>query len=215
MAKQVGGVVENRALAGREVVTFVRVPKEKQKEAVSFLLQNALTTPTKLLNPAVLSQIRYAGVANDISGQQKSLLLDLLSASRLGRLLDAEVLAPDKAYTAMELVADLQAGIWSEMKAVHPKVDPLRRALQRAYLDRLKGELDRNDSAPQPIIIRSPRETDSGGSLSDLRAVARSALRDLSKTIAGALPKVQDSQTKAHLEDVIAEIEAALTAKRK
>ena len=162
VAKQVGGVVENRALAGRGGETFVRVPKEKQKEAVTFLLQNALTTPTKLLNPAVLSQIRYSGVADDIAGQQKSLLLDLLSASRLSRLLDAEVLAPDKAYTAMELVADLQAGIWSELKAEHPKVDPLRRGLQRAYLDRLKGELDRKDSAPQPIIIRSPRETDSG-----------------------------------------------------
>ena len=214
VAKQVGGVVENRALAGRGGETFVRVPKEKQKEAVTFLLQNALTTPTKLLNPAVLSQIRYSGVADDIAGQQKSLLLDLLSASRLSRLLDAEVLAPDKAYTAMELVADLQAGIWSELKAEHPKVDPLRRGLQRAYLDRLKGELDRKDSAPQPIIIRSPRETDSG-SLSDLRAVARSTLRDLSKTIAAALPRVLDPRTKAHLEDVIAEIEAALTAKRK
>ncbi len=169
VAKQVGGVVENRALAGRGGETFVRVPKEKQKEAVTFLLQNALTTPTKLLNPAVLSQIRYSGVADDVAEQQKSLLLDLLSASRLSRLLDAEVLAPDKAYTAMELVADLQSGVWSELKAEHPKVDPLRRGLQRAYLDRLKGELDRKDPAPQPIIIRSPSETDPGGSLSDLR----------------------------------------------
>jgi hypothetical protein len=199
VAKQVGGVVENRALAGRGGETFVRVPKAKQKEAVAFLLQNALTTPTKLLNPAVLSQIRYSGVADDVAGQQKSLLLDLLSASRLSRLLDAEMLAPDKAYTAMELVADLQAGIWSELKAEHPKVDPLRRGLQRAYLDRLKGELDRKDS----------------GSPSELRAVARSALRDLSKTIAAALPRVMDPQTKAHLEDVNAEIEAALTAKTK
>ncbi len=214
VAKQVGGVVENRALAGRGVETFVRVPKEKQKEAVAFLLQNALTTPTKLLNPAVLSQIRYSGVADDIAGQQKSLLLDLLGASRLSRLLDAEVMAPEKAYTAMELVADLQAGIWSELKAEHPKVDPLRRNLQRAYLDRLKGELDRKDSAPQPIIVRRPREAESSGSLSDVRAIARSALRDLSKTIAAALPKVRDPETKAHLEDVIAEIDDALTANK-
>jgi hypothetical protein len=215
VAKQVGGVVENRALAGRGGETFVRVPKEKQKEAVTFLLQNALTTPTKLLNPAVVSQIRYSGVANDIAGQQKSLLLDLLSASRLSRLIDVEVLAPGKAYTAMELVADLQAGIWSELKAEHPKVDPLRRGLQSVYLDRLIGELDRKDSAPQPIIIRSRRGTDSGESLSDFRAVARTTLRDLGKTIATALPRVLDPQTKAHLEDVIAEIEAALTANRK
>ena len=81
------------------------------------------------------------------------------------------------------------------LKAEHPKVDPLRRGLQSAYLDRLKGELDRNDPAPRPISIRSPRETDSG-SLSDLRPVARATLRDLSKTIAAALPRVLDPQTK-------------------
>jgi hypothetical protein len=40
-------------------------------------------------------------------------------------------------------------------------------------------------------------------------------LRDLSKSIAAALPKVLDPETKAHLEDVIAEINAALTAKKK
>ena len=107
----------------------------------------------------MLSQIRYNGVADDIAGQQKSLLLDLLSASRLSRLLDEEVVAPDNAYTAMELVADLRAGIWSELKAQHPKVDPLRRGLQRAYLDRLKGELDRKDSsaADQPKSSRRIR----------------------------------------------------------
>ena len=214
VVKTVGGVVENRALAGRGGETFVRVPKEKQKEAVAFLLQNALTTPTKLLNPAVLSHIRYSGVADDVAGQQKSLLLNLLSAGRLGRLLDAELMSPDKAYTAMEFVTDLQAGIWSELKADHPKVDPLRRSLQRVYIDRLKGELDHKDSAPQPIIVRSPHETDSAGGLSDLRAVARSTLRDLSKTISATLPKVQDPATKAHFEDVLAEIDAALTAKK-
>lgn len=214
VAKKVGGVVENRTLAGRGGETFVRVPKEKQKEAVAFLLQNALTTPTKLLNPAVLSQIRYSGLADDIAGQQKSLLLNLLSAGRLSRLLDAELMAPDKAYTAMEFVADLQTGIWSELKAEHPKVDPLRRSLQRVYIDRLKGELDHKDSVPQPIVARGPREMDSGGGLSDLRSVARSNLRDLSKTIAAALPNVQDPATKAHFEDAIAEIDAALTAKK-
>src|SRR5207249_4469367 len=45
VVKQVGGVVEYRTLAGRGDETFVRVPKEKQKEAVKFLLDNAFTTP--------------------------------------------------------------------------------------------------------------------------------------------------------------------------
>ena len=152
-------------------------------------------------------------MADDIAGQQKPLLLDLLSASRLSRLLDAEVLAPDKAYTAMELVADLQAGIWSELTAEHPKVDPLRRCLQRAYLDRLKEELDHKDSATQSITVRSPGRGIRGEACPTC-AVSRSTLRDLSKEIAAALPRVVDPETKVHLEDTIAEIEAALTAKK-
>ena len=42
VAKQVGGVVENRTLGGRGGETFVRVSKEKQKEAVKFLLEQRL-----------------------------------------------------------------------------------------------------------------------------------------------------------------------------
>src|SRR5262249_29632858 len=61
VSKQVGGVVEFRVL-GHGDQTFVRVPKEKQKEAVKFLLDNAFTTPTKLLNPKVLTHIKYTGV---------------------------------------------------------------------------------------------------------------------------------------------------------
>src|SRR5439155_16585828 len=48
--KQVGGVVEYRTLAGRGDETFQRVPREKQKESVKFLLDSALVTPTKMLN---------------------------------------------------------------------------------------------------------------------------------------------------------------------
>ncbi len=119
VAKQVGGVRENRTLAGRGGETFVRVPKEKQKEAVRFLLDHAFITPKRLLNPTIISQFRYTGVANDVLAMQKSLLQSLLSHGRLNRLFDAEVLAPDGAYTVVELVNDLQDGLWSELKAEH------------------------------------------------------------------------------------------------
>ena len=79
---------------------------------MKFLLENAFTTPTKLLNPGIVNQFKYSGVADDVTGQQRSLLTSLLSASRLNRLFDAEVLDPDKAYTVVELVDDLQDGLF-------------------------------------------------------------------------------------------------------
>jgi hypothetical protein len=213
VAKEVGGVVENRTLAGRGGDTFVRVPREKQKEAVQFLLKNAFTTPTRLLDPAVLSQFRYNGVANDVMTQQRSLLQTLLSGSRVNRLFDAEVLAPGKAYTVVELVNDLQDGLWSELAAAHPQIEPLRRHLQSAYLEILRKEFDSKEVAPTPRPF-GPIASDPETHDSELRAVARQALKDLSKRIKTTLPEVKDPATRMHLDDSLSEIESALTAKK-
>jgi hypothetical protein len=204
VAKQVGGVRENRTLAGRGGETFVRVPKEKQQEAVRFLIDHALVTPKRLLNPAIVRQFRYAGVANDVLAMQKGVLRNLLNHGRLSRLFDAEVLAPDGAYTVVELVNDVQNGIWVELKDEQPRIEPLRRELQRDYLDILKHEFEQASSGNNPAERAS-----------ELRAAARAALRDLAKRINTALPNVKDSTTRVHLEDSLSEIEAALTAKKK
>jgi hypothetical protein len=215
VAKLVGGVRENRTLAGRGGEAFVRVPKEKQKEAVRFLIDHALVTPKRLLNPTIVRQFRYTGVASDVLAMQKGVLQNLLNHSRLNRLFDSEVLAPDGAYTVVELVNDVQDGIWSELKGEQPRIEPLRRELQRAYLDILKNEFE-PASASSPVSRPSGRAgTSSGERVSELRAAARAALRDLAKRINTALPNVKDPATRVHLEDSLSEIETALAAKKK
>jgi hypothetical protein len=214
VAKQVGGVRENRTLAGRGGETFVRVSKDIQKESVRFLLDNAFITPKRLLNPTIISQFRYAGVADDVLGMQKGLLRGLLSADRLNRLFDAEVLASDQAYTVVELVDDVQHGIWSELKGEQPRIEPLRRELQREYLNILKVEFEPPSSSTSSQPVLGPR-FGGGAHVSELRAAARSSLRDLAKQITNALPNVKDPATRVHLEDSLSEIEAALTAKKK
>jgi len=216
VAKQVGGVVEQRALGGRGDETFVRIPKEKQKAAVQFLLANAMTTPTKLLNPKIVNHFKYTGVASDIIGQQRMLLTSLLSPVRLGRLFDAEVLNPDKAYTVVELVGDIQDGVFSELKEATPKVDPIRRALQRSYVDLLKKEFDA-DPAPAGglnLPIGRPRGLGlDSGRVSELRAVARVALEKLRQDLAKA--KAKDPATQAHLADLHEEIVSILNESKK
>ncbi len=209
VVKQVGGVVENRTLAGRGDETFVRVPKEKQKEAVKFLLDSAFSTPTKLMDPKIVNQFKYNGVANDITAQQSSVLSQLLSSDRLNRLFDAEVQTGDKAYTAVELLNDVQDGLFSELKEGAPKIDPLRRQLQRRYVEILSREFEpvSTGSAAPP---RPSRGDDSGPSVTELRSVSRMGLNKLEKQITDALPKVKDAATKAHLEDTLAEIRSIL-----
>lgn len=217
VAKQVGGVVEYRTLGGRGDETFVRVPEARQREAVKFLLAHGFTTPHKLLNPKVVNQFKYSGSAAEIASQQKLLLTTLLSPSRLNRLFDAEVMGADKAYTVVELVDDLQSGLFSELKDAAPKIDPLRRTLQRAYLDILKREFD---DAPGSVADLGrgrplPLLGDGGGRVSELRAVARVALRKLEKQIAAAQPKAKDVATQAHLDDTLSQIHSILSESKK
>jgi hypothetical protein len=210
-------VVEYRTLGGRGDETFVRVPEARQREAVKFLLAHGFTTPHKLLNPKVVNQFKYSGSAAEIASQQKLLLTTLLSPSRLNRLFDAEVMGADKAYTVVELVDDLQGGLFSELKDADPKIDPLRRTLQRAYLDILKREFadapgsaaDFGRGRPLPLL------GDDGGRVSELRAVARVALRKLEKQIAAAQPKAKDVATQAHLEDTLSQIHSILSESKK
>jgi hypothetical protein len=206
--KQVGGVIENRKLAGRGGEEFVRVPKERQKESVKFLLEHAFVTPKSLLNPEIVNQFSYNGAAEDIQSQQQALLRNLLGDSRLNRLFDAEILAPDKAYTAFDLVKDVQAGIWSELTSDQPKIDPLRRRLQETYLEIMKSEFESKDGA-------SGTRGRAEGHNSELRAIARVTLAELLVQIDKAISKAKDAATKAHLMDARAEIDSILNPSRK
>lgn len=218
VAKQVGGVVENRTLAGRGGETFNRVPEDRQRAALKYLLDNAFVTPAKLVNPAVVNQFRYAGAASDLASLQRNLLSTLMSSSVMGRLFDAELQAGDKAYTAAEMISELQDGIFAELKAADPKVEPLRRQTQRAYIDILAREFEPPVEAPAAVPAGPPTRRSSGGSsvrTSELRSVARVSLEKLSKEIADASPKAKDPATLAHLKDLSAEIEKILRPARK
>jgi hypothetical protein len=219
IAKQVGGVVENRTLGGRGGETFVRVSKDKQKEAVKFLIDNAFSTPTKLLNPGIVNQFKYTGAATAITSQQRTILSSLLASSRMSRMFDAEVLLGDKAYTPIDLVDDLQAGLFAELTGEAPKIDPIRRALQRSYVDILKNEfsppLATPDFSTLPGRTRIPGLADFGPRVNELRAVARVALGKLEKEIGTAKGKAKDPATVAHLTDLQSEIKSILSEDKK
>jgi hypothetical protein len=110
------------------------------------------------------------------------------------------VLYGDKCYKVYELVKDLQGGLWSELNAAHPHIDPLRRALQCVYLDLLKKELDVKEQVPTGALL--------------LRPVARAAFAELAKRIRATLPKVQDQETKLHLENALSEIDTTMNGGR-
>jgi len=165
-----------------------------------------------------VNQFKYTGTAGAVTSQQRSILSSLLASSRMSRLFDAEVLLGDKAYTPVDLVDDLQAGLFVELKEEAPKIDPIRRALQRSYVDILKNEF-----TPAPAVGdfptlprgRAPGLGDFGPRVNELRAVARVALGKLEKELGTAKGKAKDPATVAHLADLQSEIKSILSDDKK
>jgi hypothetical protein len=209
----VGGVTETRALGGRGTETFARLPRAKQEEAVRFLMQHAFTTPKNLLQRGLVNRFKYVGVADAVMSQQKALLQNLLSGRRFHQLLDAELLDPEGAYTAMQLLSEVQDGLWSELRKDRPAIDVCRRNLQRAYLEHVKNEL--SGKAPAVALpLRAGLLLGGGGGSGEFRAVARASLRTLKGQLDGALARTQHGMTRAHLEDCRQEIELILNPKQ-
>jgi hypothetical protein len=193
VVKLVGGVIETRYLGGRGDDTFSRVAKQRQAQAVAFLAEHAFTTPKAWLQPAIVNRFRHYNIADMLLRQQKDLLENLLSERRFRLLSDAEMLAPDQAYTAAELLGDVQHKLWQELDDKQPLIDVYRRHLQRVYLQHIVKPLSSGH-----------------GWQSDFRAVARGALQELAQRIDLSLAKVRDRMTVLHLQDCRREIETVL-----
>ena len=194
VTKLVGGVVENRTLAGRGGANFTPVPAARQEAAVDFLVKNAFTTPTSLITPDLLYRIQPTGAQQNVLTGQRIILLQLLSPDKISRLQDASALGTG-GYTVDRLVNDVQNGIWSELMTPFPKVDPFRRNLQRAYLEAMQAKLEAENASPAP---------------SDLRASITGNLMELRGTLGRAILKTTDPETKRHLMDTRTTVERIL-----
>jgi hypothetical protein len=212
VGRQVGGVTIDPKVVGEEGPVYQPVRAERQRAAVAFLVDEAFTTPEWLLDTDLLGRIEPAGTADRVQRLQESALNRLLEPVRLGRLAEAEWLSDD-AYPAAEMMDDLQAGIFAEIDAGR-SIDPARRSLQRAYVDRL-GELLNENPTPIPAEFYDraydyrPQDIDR----SDVRPLARGALMTLDESLADALPRYRAQNERSeryHLLDLQARIEHIL-----
>lgn len=189
----IGGFYSRQRHAGQEGVRFEIVPRERQRDAVAFLLENALHTPEFMIRPEILRRIEPVGVLNRVRNSQRSVLNSMLSPTRFERLVEQYAIDGEAAYSPDEFVKDLRMGLWAELLHATVRIDPFRRNLQRIYLEIFDTRLNGRN----PVS-------------NDMRALLRGELRRIDEEIAGIVSRAADDMTRYHLEDVRVEIDNIL-----
>jgi hypothetical protein len=133
VSRIVGGVEETRYQAGRGKAPFAPVDPDRQREAAKFLLKRAFIEPKALLDPDVLRRITPSGGADPLQGSNVDLLRGLINPAVFQRMLEASSVGKGR-YTGLELLYDLNDGLFSELGVKSPVVSPYRRQVQRSYV---------------------------------------------------------------------------------
>ena len=193
----VGGIEGDNKTADQEGVVYAHTTKVDQKRAIQFLNKQLFTTPEWIITPEILARIEAEGNVARIKSLQERTLSSLLSDKRLFRMIENEAVNGSSAYVISDLMNDLEKGIYSELTS-GKSIDLYRRNLQKVYIAELIELLDDEKSAYQN---------------SDIPSLARASLVGImSKSKSGAV--LQSGVSRAHLQDLVARIEKALSTDR-
>jgi len=194
VANNVGGVYEYRKSSEEDGVVYSHVPKEKQRAAVTFLIQELFKTPSWVVDQDILARVENTGVVERIRGMQSRTLSSLFDKDRLNRLVENEVLNGSKAFTCLDLFTQIKNGIWSELKSGQLP-DAYRRNLQRAWIDQMEALMKLEGAKYNQ---------------SDLKAMARGNLTDIKGFLKSILKKEKRQMYRYHYEDAMKRIEKIL-----
>ena len=218
VSANIGGVYETFKAAEQNEPVYEITPKSRQKEAVAYLNKQVFETPTWLIDRELWNKFNNP-ISNDpIMSLQDAVLSGLISSTKLGRLqLSVNRFGADKAYNAIELLDDVQNGLFSELKS-KKTIDQYRRLLQMSYVDKLVDIIlppTTNNAAA--IIIGGGGRGGGGSSIdlnkSDVPAIVRAQLVSLRSQLNASLAGFTDRLSKAHLQDLSEKIKQALDPK--
>jgi hypothetical protein len=204
---------------------------------VQFLIQQGFTKPTALLNRDVVLRVSAAGAADALQGSNVQLLRRLIDAGVFQRMAEAQALDHSKeGYSGLDMLYDLNDGLFQELKAPKPSIDLYRRELQRSYVVLLlvaSGTISDSQSSSNAIDARqldselvmlesrhvsqdqraaaSPlaevaQQSRKDGRPSEFRSALRASVADLYAKIEAGLKRIKDPATIAHLKELRSEL---------
>jgi hypothetical protein len=195
----VGGFERINLYFGDADRVFFPIIAGRQKAAIEFLNEHAFKTNPKLINPEITTRLEADGAADRILGSQRRVLTTLINDSRVKRMAEYVERAKTESqnaevYSPTEMLADIRGGVWNELVNDEGEIDLFRRNLQRTHVEILAMRLKAVSSD------------------SDLPALCRAELQ-LLKAMIEELANTDDPETRAHLEQILAQIDAALDPK--
>lgn len=206
VATNIGGVEVVLKAAGQDGEVYNYVPKEQQQRAMAFMQEHVFDNADWLLDKSLLRKIEADGAIERVRGLQARYLNSMLDMGVMQRLIEGEKFEGPQAYTLLEMMDELRAGLFSELKS-GASIDVHRRHLQRAYVERLKYLMEENQERGWYVATKVNM------SQSDIRPVVRGQLKELSAEVTTAASKSRDRMTRYHLEDLAQRINHILDPK--
>ena len=205
---QLGGVSENLKSVEQTGDVYALIPKASQKQALAFLQKEVFQTPSWLIDPSVLNKIRRPVRKEMTQRLQENTMYYVVGTKHLFRMtMETMRFGKDKTYTVDELLTDLNAGLWSELRTKPVIIGANRRSLQKSLIDNLFIVLRDAAKAPEPTST-SPDLTNT-----DIPAVVRMHLDKIAGQCKTAIPFCTDAMTLSHLQYVSEKISRILHPK--
>lgn len=213
--RSIGGVMKTPRFTEEPGVVYEAVSRADQKNAMDYLDKNVFTTPSWLINNDVLNRTGANPLAV-IGKIQDNILSGLLQPITLNSVVKNEVLPGKDTYSIVELLNDLNKGVWTELSNKKP-IDIYRRQLQQDYVDKMNDLL--NPEAPPavtaaPAVARNPFRPVIDNDFVDVSAAIRNSLTNLRTQINTTAATATDGMTKIHLKEMSRRIGEALDPKK-
>jgi hypothetical protein len=199
----VGGVEVDLKTADQAGPVYVGLPRARQREAVEWLTAEVFRAPTWLNDPEILELVGPSAGGFEVLSRRQAAVLDrLLDARRMGVMAELELMSDDP-YPVVTFLDDVRRGVWGNLMDLGA-IGPYRRALQRAYVDRL-GVLLTEQPSSNPFQGAAPDM-----SRSDVRPLVRDQLTILREEVDRAPTRTRERVTRAHLQDILTRIDRIL-----
>ena len=208
----IGGVYENYKTFDQSGSVYSHVVKNHQKQCMKFLNEQLFKTPAWLINKDISNKIEFTGLIERIRKCQSNNLKKILDFARLARIIENNTVNDKESYSLIEMLNDLQSGIWSELRT-SSAITVYRRNLQKAYIERMDYLINKKQSEITGIEKYTLKRTKVNINQSDIISVCRGKLEELKSQIKKRLPSYRDEYSKYHLKDMINRIDSTLESK--